>query len=499
MSQRERPRRRMLAVFGVGATVGLAGCSSILEPDDSQTTDSEDGDRPAENNDSTEPEQLDIEFRSVKDADLSDVYTKNRDPGSYPLEFSADTAELEADLQIKLTNGIQSQVYEASTSDLRIEGEISVLDLPEELLVHGDSRLTVSLSGSKKEKEFETRFKTKTPSGFKIARRVEGDQVLTYTTPWAFAQHNLNRDEARQSHLEYINQDYVSEGYVRQPIVDGSLYEEINRLDNDYEERLNRIEELNPEEDMLELLEVAGDIAADLEHDVPTSGPTGTQQSGHRIGHGAAQIIRDLHNTDLRTFVIPSPDYSLIDSILQYNPITDNVIFQGYNGTTRSMERGLGAIERNKDSPYNKATIYMFQPGKVEEYKYDRKSWSAAYSLITPVVTREHPGMPINDYAIEILSQEYLLGDKDTQKLFDILSSVAEIQEMVNYDLSGEKLYDVENGRVDPLEANYVGIAADPEDSVEDMTVFATSNKGVYNDIFSNPEPSSKSKIMSEL
>lgn len=467
-----------------GATAtSLAGCGEReLEPDDEN------------DNGTDQDEPLDVRMAEAQNANLSNVDPSSTEPKTYGLVFSPDTAKVGSDLEIELDNGVQSRVYDTTTDNIQVINDgIAILNVPEELLVHGETELTATLKTDDREGELGTELNTKTPAAFPIDRRVEGEQASNFETPWSFAQHDLDRKAARQAHLGYVNGEIV-----REPVRDGSLYDGTHGLGEEYDERIAEIEQMDPKTEMLDILEIAGDVTSDLEHDVPDTQTTGTTQSGEKIGHGAAQIVRDLHNVDLRTIVARDPRNSL-DSIIQYNPGSEELIFQGTSGTTTSMERGLEAIEKESETQRSKSMIYGFVPGEVEGIDYDNKSKNAVSALTSPSRTTltNASTIGINDYAIETISQEHLFGDRDIEEALDAMASVNRVEEMVNYDINGEPVYDSPPGdSLGDLEgAMYVGFVADEGDSLEDMTLFVTEDESVYREMTENPEPKSRQEI----
>ncbi|MFO7794172.1 MAG: hypothetical protein R6V35_04325 [Candidatus Nanohaloarchaea archaeon] len=470
-------RRQVLGALGAGVTGSLAGCNQALEPKDDQTND------PNSNGSQDKPQEIGI--TDAPNPNLSNVDLNRHEGDTYGLSFTRDTADLEGDVTVQVTNGVQEQVYETTADEIAKLDNRAAINLPETLFTHGDSILSVEFHDEDIEGPLQAEINTQTPQAFPIDRSIEGEQASSFQTEWGFAQQDLDTEEAIQAHHNYLNNKIV-----REPIADGSLYDGTHGLGSDYDDRIAQIEQMDPSTEMLDILEIAGDIASDMEHDVPNTPTTGTTQSGEEIGHGAAQIIRDIHDTDLKTIVASSPENSL-DEIIHYNPESDELIWQGTSGTSRPMEEQFKVIEGDKINP---AMIYGFEPGEIEGIDYERKSENAINSLNSAVTTT--PALsstkPINDYAIEIISQEHLFGDGDTQEAFDTLASLNRVEEMVNHDINGEPLYEVGESLQNAM---YVGLAADPGDNLEDMTMFVTDNGAVYDNITTDSEPTSKSEL----
>lgn len=481
-SMNNMSRRQILSSLGGAGTVGLAGCGEReLEPDNDRVNDQDNG-----NND----EPLDIRIGDPENVNLSDVNPSSTDPRQSPIPFSADTAKADSNIKINLTNGIQNRTHEASINNLEVEDDKAVLYLPQELLPHGDTELTATINGE----EYNASFVTQTPSAFPIDRRVEGEQVSNFNTEWGFAQHNLDREEARKKHLEYINQEFI-----REPIVDKSIYDGTHGLGNEYDERIAQIEQMNPETEMLEILEIAGDITSDLEHDVPEWGPTGTAQSGQEIGKGAAQIIRDIHDIDLKTLITSTPDTGQ-DSIIQYNPASGEMLFQGTHGGAVPIERTFEAINPDNENLY-KSMIFDFEPGEVEGIRYRGKSAGTQASIMSMANQEDiaNTNYVMNDYFLAEASAQ-IFENQNVERVNDIASAATEMALATNQatdleDRNPENNEDwpnvPESGRI----AVYIG----EDESIDDATLAYIQDErlgnNLYNRVIETPEPADRQEI----
>lgn len=472
-------RRSILEVLGAGATATLAGCNTALEPENSEDENS------PNSSESTNQDELDLHFGQIENTDLSNVDPSSTEPETYGLPFSADAAEADGNVTIQLTNGIQNQSHDTSTNDLELEDGDAVLYLPENMLVHGDTEISVTFTDEDQEGTLTTEMSTQTPQAFPIDRRVEGEQVSNFQTPWSFAQHNLDREEARQAHLNYVNNEFVWN------------YDTSN---SEYSEAFDEIASLNPNQEMETILTRAGNVASDIDG----KRSPGTTQSGLEVGFTTSEIARKVNDEisydRLRTINVSNPENSQ-DRILQLDTETETFYLQRPTKVSEGLDEPvLNRLNNISDSKYARSTIFGFEPGEIEGIDYERKSENAINSLNSAVTTT--PALsstkPINDYAIEIISQEHLFGDGDTQEALDTLASLNRVEEMVNHDINGDPLYEVGESLENAM---YIGLAADPGDNLEDMTMFVTDNGAVYDNITTNSEPTSKSELeqMAEL
>ena len=474
-------RREVLGALGAGMTGILAGCNEALEPEGSEKPDGQ------SNNQGNEP--LNIRIGQAENANLSNVDPRSTEPETYGLAFSADAAEADANLTIQLTNGIQTQTYEASTSDLQvINDQVSILNIPENLLVHGDTKISATFTGENQEGTLDTEMNTQTPQAFPIDRRVEGQQASNFETPWAFAQHDLDREAARQAHLDYVNNN---EDFVRD--FNSTNYAE-------------RIDQVSSSSNMQELLNKAAHVAMDVELDQSL----GTNQSGNTIGFTTSYVASEFNELmdqeQLYTMIVTDPENST-DGIYHWDKETGKLYFQD---TTRvSDDQDNLVVEFNPDeigeTTYDKSTILGFEPGFVDGIDDDdasRKTYSAMNSIMT-MANQERistSNYVMNDHFLAEASDQ-IFEEGNIQAVNDIASAAAEMAiatDQLTFQEAREP-GDEMPARQATLENGKIAVYIDEDESIEDATLAYVQDENLgsnlYDRVVETAEPAGRNEI----
>ncbi|MFO7794171.1 MAG: hypothetical protein R6V35_04320 [Candidatus Nanohaloarchaea archaeon] len=473
-------RRQLLTALGAGATAGLAGCQRDNEGYETGNDDNLD---PSE--DGNSDEDLETGLKEVVDANLSEKDPANSEPGNHEVYFTQDTAELNADILLQLTNGIQESSHEASSSDLEVEDDNAVLYLPQELLPHGDTELTATINGE----EYNASFVTQTPSAFPIDRRVEGEQASNFETPWAFAQHDLDGDEAREAHLNYVNDEFAWD------------YDKSNP---EYSEAFNEIASLNPDQQMETILTRAGNIASDIDG----KRSPGTTQSGPEVGFTTSEIARrvndEIDDNRLKTMNVSNPENSQ-DRIIQLDAETETVYIQRPTKVSEGLDEPVvNRLTNISNSKYARSTIFGFEPGYVDGIDDENASsktlgTQASIMSMAEQANTANTNYVMNDYFLEEASNQ-IFEEGDVESVSNIASAVAELALATDQATSFEARNPENNEDLPSVSDNgRIAVYIDEDESLEDATLAYVQDENLgtnlYDRVVETAEPAGRNEI----